>query len=162
MTGTELGALHALEVPTTAGSLLVPSACIAEVVPICPLVAQPLSPPWVLGIMAWRSRAVPVVSLEVMMGRAPTTDASLTDMKGGRRQRRGGKITVFYPLPARSPWEFFGVLASAEPQTRIVDGTVLTGAEASAGNALVAMTVRIDDSVFLIPDLGALSAMLYP
>ncbi|MDA8364841.1 MAG: chemotaxis protein CheW [Gammaproteobacteria bacterium] len=161
MKSVNLGALHALEIPTRTGSLLVPSACIAEVVPNRALAELPLSPQWVLGVMAWRSRPVQVISLEALMGGAGAATDGVPDPVAGRRQRGTGKVVVFYPLPGRNPWEFFGVAACSEPQSRVVDGAVLTGTADGPDNSIIAMTVRLGQSVLSIPDMSALSVALY-
>ncbi len=153
--------LHALEIPTRALSLLVPSACVAEVVSPTVLAALPLSPEWVLGVMGWRSRPVPVISLENMTGGAEVASESLSAADPGARRRRSGKIVVFYPLPGRKPWEFFGIVACSEPQSRVVDSVALASAVVVPNSGIIAMTVQIGNSSVAIPDMNALAAALY-
>ena len=64
--------VHALEIPMRTLSLLVPSACIAEVSSIVPITRVPRSPAWVLGVVGWRSRPVTILSMEALIsGGAP-------------------------------------------------------------------------------------------
>jgi len=141
--------VHALEVPTESLPLLLPSACMAEVVPVTALTRVPLSPPWALGVLGWRSRPVPVFSYDLLAGhewRSP-----------GQRAR----IVVLYPLPGRAEWEFVGLLSSAEPQTRSVDAA-LAGVSVQDSYPCIAAGLRIQDRVVGIPDFAALAKALYP
>ncbi|MHB8346655.1 MAG: chemotaxis protein CheW [Acidiferrobacterales bacterium] len=162
MTGATSQPLHALEVPIRTLSLLVPSACVAEVVPPSALTALPLGPEWVLGVMGWRSRPVPVISLERVIGGAEAASEPLPAAETGARRRRSGKIVVFYPLPGRKPWEFFGIVACAEPQSRVLDSAALAGAVVVPNGGIIAMTVQFGNSAMAIPDMNALAAALYP
>ena len=154
--------LHALEIPTQALSLLVPSACVAEVVSHCALAALPLGPQWVLGVMGWRSKPVSVISLETLMGVVAASPGPLPDSNTGPRRRGNRKIVVFYPLPGRKPWEFFGIVTCAEPQSHVVDSAALASAVSTQNGGIIAMTVQLGSSVVAIPDMGALAAVLYP
>ena len=143
------GSIHALEVPTYTLPLLLPSACIAEVVPIANLAPVPQSPPWVVGALGWRSRPVPVFSYDVLAGgewHAP-----------GPRAR----VIVLYPLPGREPWEFVGVLAASEPQSREIDAGIASVAVGDSHPGIAA-GLRINDRLVGIPDFAALAAILYP
>src|SRR5688500_5074016 len=106
--------IHALAIPTRAGSLLVPSATIAEVVNVSALTPLPLSPGWVMGAIGWRSLAVTVVSFEALLGGAATAPVA------------GSKVVVFYPLAGRPQTEFFAVLSSAEPRPQPLDNSAIS------------------------------------
>lgn len=153
--------LHALEVPTRVVSLLVPSTCVAEVVSRSTYVSVPLSPDWVLGVMSWRSRPVPVISLEPLIDPG-SVQSGIQNSDGTGAQRRGSKIVIFYPLPGRNPWEFFGIVTSAEPQSRVIDSGEGSVVAAVPGNKIIAMTIQVGDAALAIPDLDALAALLYP
>ncbi len=163
MSSVDLQPVHALEVPTRAVSLLVPSACVAEVVSPTALVSVPLSPEWVVGVMGWRLRPVPVISIEHLMGRGSSASGmERADARLEARRRNAGKIVVFYPLPGRKPWEFFGIIAAAEPQSRVVDSNALAESVDVPGNIYIASALRLGDSILSIPDMDALSAAFYP
>ena len=143
------GAVHALEIPTETLPLLVPSACMAEVVSYAPLARVPQSPAWLLGVLGWRSRPVPVISYDVLAG--------------GSFQAPGprARVVVLYPLPGREPWEFVGILASSEPQSRSIDAGF-----ASAGMhdsyPCIAAGLRLNARLVGIPDFAALAKVFYP
>jgi chemotaxis signal transduction protein len=141
--------VHALELPNSILPLLLPSACMAEVVPYTRLAHVPHAPPWVLGVLGWRLRPVPVISYEVLAGGefyAP-----------GPRAR----IVVLYPLPGRETWEFVGLFASSEPQSRAIDAEAASVTVQDSFPA-IATALRIGDRMLGVPDFSALVRLLYP
>lgn len=144
--------MHLLEIPLSRFQLLVPSATVAEVVTMSPLLRIPRVPPWVLGVLGWRGRAVPVISFEALLLSAAPEPAART------------KMVVFYPLPGRSDTEFFAMLSVREPQPRvIVDADdVVANPAGAVESPYVASTVKLGDSTLLIPDFDALKAAFYP
>jgi chemosensory pili system protein ChpC len=141
--------VHALEVPNHALPLLLPSACMAEVVPYSQLAPVPQAPPWFLGVLGWRLRPVPVFSYEALAGGEPAAP--------GPRSR----VVVLYPLPGRESWEFVGVLSSAEPQSRLIDASATPVAVQDA-YPCIASGLRFDNRLVGIPDFTALARILYP
>ena len=141
--------VHALELPNYTMPLLLPSACMAEVVALTKLARVPHAPPWFLGVLGWRLRPVPVISYDILAtgeGSAP-----------GPRSR----VVVCYPLPGREPWEFLGILASSEPQSRQIDAT-FKSVSVQDSFPCIAAGLRIDDRMVGIPDFQALADLLYP
>lgn len=144
--------IHGLEIPIAGLSLFLPSATIAEIVNLGALTAVPFAPPWLLGVLGWRTVAVPVVSFEALLGGAV---AAL---------RPQSKVVVLYPLRGRADWEFTGILTSAEPRPHMVQPA--TTAAASADELPVtpylATGIRLNDRLFGIPDLDRLRQAYYP
>ena len=141
--------VHALEVPTDSLPLLLPSACMAEVVALPRLARVPNSPSWLLGVLGWRLRPVPVVSYDMLLGgeaHAP-----------GPRAR----VVVLYPLPGRKAWEFVGILSASEPQSRIIDSGVAPVA-LNDSFRYIAAALKFDERTVGIPDFAALARVLYP
>ena len=149
MKKSSLQSVHALEIPTNALSLLVPSACVAEVGAVMAIKPLPGSPSWVLGVVGWRSRPVPVVSIEGLMGGKV--------MPAGSRS----KIIILYPLPGRPASAFFGILAASEPQSRTIDSSALENS-AELDNPFIAAALKLDRGVVGIPDFDALKKAFYP
>lgn len=153
MRGRIQAQVHALLLPLQQISLLVPTALIAEVVNLDDLVPVPRSPAWMLGALNWRARAVPVVSFDVLLGHVPQPP--------GRR----AKLVVFYPLEGRQSWEYFAVMAAAEPQPRAFsdqDATQLKGAVAVSSSPYVAMALNLGGELAVIPDFVTLYQTFYP
>jgi chemotaxis signal transduction protein len=141
--------VHALEVPTDTLPLLLPSACMAEVVALAHLARVPHAPAWCLGVLGWRLRPVPVVSYDVLVGGQPRSP--------GPRAR----VVVLYPLPGRESWEFVGLLAAAEPQSRQIDAGVASVAVQDSYPGIAA-GIRFDNRLVGIPDFAALARLFYP
>lgn len=142
--------IHTLMVPLHRLALLVPSALVAEVVNPAPLSPLPLAPVWLKGVLSWRSRPVPVISFEDLLGAETGTPTPRA------------KIVIFYPLPGRRPYEFFGVQSLAEPQPRTFHDAQQLQNRVEHRSPLAAAAMQIDSTLALIPDLQALSATLYP
>lgn len=149
MSTTVRDPVHALEVPTDNLPLLLPSACMAEVVALPALARVPHAPPWLLGVLGWRLRPVPVVSYDLLAGGEGHTP--------GARAR----VVVLYPLPGRQPWEFVGLLSVSEPQSRIIDGGVAPAALEDSFR-YIAAALKFDERTVGIPDFAALAKVLYP
>jgi chemotaxis signal transduction protein len=141
--------VHALEVPTDTLPLLLPSACMAEVVALAHLARVPHAPAWCLGVLGWRLRPVPVVSYDVLVGGQPRSP--------GPRAR----VVVLYPLTGRESWEFVGILANSEPQSRVIDNAVAS-VTVQASFRYIAAALKLDERIVGIPDFTALARVFYP
>ena len=67
--------LYSLLVPLADERLIVPRACVAEVVRYTPPVQKETEHPWMLGSISWNGRDLPVVAFEGAIGKevpAPT------------------------------------------------------------------------------------------
>jgi chemosensory pili system protein ChpC len=142
--------IHALAIPTRAGSLLVPSATIAEVVNVSTLAPIPLGQVWLLGAISWRTMAVPVISIEALFGQAPLAANALS------------KAVVFYPLSGRAHWEYFAVLSSAEPRPQPLDASAIAVPPAELPKSYVAAGLKIGGQTMWIPDFEGLKQAFYP
>lgn len=150
MNDSTLQPVHALEIPMRTLSLLVPSACIAEVGSLVPVTRVPRCPPWVLGVIGWRSRPVTIISMDALVsGGAPPP-------------AQGAKMVILYPLPGRPAMDFFGFLASAEPQSHTIDSAMAADSADMPGNPFFAAAIRLERGVAGIPDFDALARAFYP
>lgn len=140
--------IHGLLLPVGDRFLLVPSALVAEISVLTKLTPLPLSPNWVLGVMSWRSRPVPVCDLARFWG-PPVTP--------GEKSR----LVVFYPLPGRKPTEFFALITSAEPQPRTVDTPAILLTDDDAVHPYLAVSLDLDAKRAGIPDIEALKGLFY-
>jgi len=144
--------IHTLEIPLGGLSLVVPSAAVAEVVTAGALVPLPQAPLWVIGVLGWRSHAVPVISFEALCGGEQLGVSAMS------------KMVVFYPLTGRNEWEFFGVLTQAEPRPQPVDAGAVIAAEPSElpDTPYIAAGLKADGRLLAIPDFDALKKAFYP
>lgn len=143
--------LYSLLVPLADERLIVPRACVAEVVRY----AQPRrpegAPPWLLGTIDWSGRALPLVSFEGAIGR---------DVPEGTGRAR---VVVFYASGGRLKTGYFGLVTQGFPQLVRVNRSVLK-LDSAAGEwpegAPVLCRVRMINEYPLIPHLERLEEMI--
>jgi chemosensory pili system protein ChpC len=146
----ETDELYSLLVPLTEDRLIVPRACVAEVVRFSQPDHEEGAHQWMLGTINWNGRQLPVVSFEGLLGKdvpAPT----------GRT-----RIVVFYAGGGELRTGFFGVLTQGFPQLVRVNRDVLSlhTTEGWPDGAPVLCRVKMINEFPLIPDLESLEALL--
>lgn len=143
--------VHSLEVPLEGITLLLPSAAVAEVINLQNMASVPFSQPWLNGAIGWRTLAVPVISFETLMGAA------------AGKKMSAGKIVILYPLAGRKDWEFFAMLATAEPRPQVLDGTQAAAEGPELPDSpYIATGMKVDNRLMFIPDFNALKRAFYP
>lgn len=147
---TENEELYSLLVPLDEDRLIVPRACVAEVVRYTPPEHGAASTGWLLGSVNWNGRALPVVSFEGTLGRDVPA--------GGGRTR----IVVFYASTGQVRTGYFGVLTQGFPQLVRVNRAVLKldATEGWPEEAPVLCRVRMINEYPLVPDLENLESMI--
>ena len=142
--------LYSLLVPLVDERLIVPRACVAEVVRYTPPVQKDGSQNWMLGTISWNGRDLPVVAYEGAIGKdipAPT----------GRT-----RVVVFYGSTGAVRAGFFGILTQGFPQLVRVNEEVLKldSSEGWADDAPVLCRVKMINEFPLIPNLETLEKMI--
>ena len=142
--------LYSLLVPLSDDRLILPRACVAEVVRYTPPEQQPGSQNWMLGTISWNGRELPVVAFEGTIGKdipAPT----------GRT-----RVVVFYSSTGKMKTGYFGVLTQGFPQLVRVNREVLhlDSTEGWPEDAPVLCRVKMINEYPLVPDLEALEIMI--
>lgn len=142
--------LYSLLVPLAEERLIVPRACVAEVVRYAPPDKRDGARDWMLGTISWNGRELPVVSYEGAIG------TELPPPTGRTR------VVVFYSITGNVRPGFFGILTQGFPQLVRVNEEVLKleSTEGWAADAPILCRVRMINEFPLIPDLEALEAMI--
>lgn len=143
--------LYSLLVPLADERLIVPRACVAEVVRYtAPEAKAGGREPWVLGAFNWNGRLLPLVSFEGALGR-PVPDAS------GRT-----RIVVFHAIRGKLRAGHFGMLTQGFPQLVRVNREVLRPDDSAdwPEDAPVYCKVKMINEYPLIPDLERLEEIL--
>lgn len=146
----ETDELYSLLVPLTEDRLIVPRACVAEVVRYSQPDHEEGAHKWMLGTVNWNGRQLPVVSFEGLLGKdVPATT--------GRT-----RIVVFYAGGGQLKTGFFGVLTQGFPQLVRVNRDVLSlhTTEGWPEEAPVLCRVKMINEFPLVPDLESLEALL--
>jgi len=142
--------LYSLLVPLVDERLIVPRACVAEVVRYTPPVQQDGNQNWMLGSISWNGRDLPVIAFEGAIGKdvpAPT----------GRT-----RVVVFYSSTGGVRSGFFGVLTQGFPQLVRVNEEVLQleSTEGWPADAPILCRVKMINEFPLIPNLEKLEEMI--
>lgn len=147
---SEAEELYSLLVPLADDRLIVPRACVAEVVRFSDPTVQEGAHNWMLGTVSWNGRELPVVSFEGAIGKEVPVPTGRT------------RIVVFYASTGQIKTGYFGVLTQGFPQLVRVNRDVLK-LESKDGwpeGAPVLCRVRMINEFPMIPHLEQLEAML--
>jgi len=147
---SETEELYSLLIPLSEDRLIVPRACVAEVVRFTAPEHEAGAHAWMMGSVNWNGRSLPVASFEGALGK----DVPVTT---GRT-----RIVVFNATTGQLKTGYFGVLTQGFPQLVRVNEDVLQlhTTEGWPKNAPVLCRVKMINEFPLIPDLEKLEAML--
>ena len=135
--------LYSLLVPLANERLIVPRACVAEVVRYARPDPVDGTPDWYLGQFAWNGRELPLVAFEGLIGER------LPEISGRTR------VIVFSAIAGVLQQRYFGVLTQGFPQLVRVNREVLRleSSETWRDDQPVICKVRMINEYPLIPDL---------
>jgi chemosensory pili system protein ChpC len=142
--------LYSLLIPLTEDRLIVPRACVAEVVRFSSPEKEAGAHDWMLGSVTWNGRPLPVISFEGALGKDVPAITGRT------------RIVVFYASTGQLKTGYFGVLTQGFPQLVRVNKDVLQlhTTEGWPQDAPVLCRVKMINEFPLIPNLEKLEAML--
>ena len=142
--------LYSLLVPLADERLIVPRACVVEVVRFSSPDNEAGAHRWMMGTVNWNGRELPVVSFEGTLGKDVPAATGRT------------RIVVFYSSTGKLKTGYFGVLTQGFPQLVRVNKDVLDlhTTEGWPDDAPVLCRVKMINEFPLIPDLEKLEAML--
>lgn len=147
---SETEELYSLLVPLAEDRLIVPRACVAEVVRFSSPEKEAGAHDWMLGSVTWNGRPLPVISFEGALGKDVPAITGRT------------RIVVFYASTGQLKTGYFGVLTQGFPQLVRVNKDVLQlhTTDGWPQDAPVLCRVKMINEFPLIPDLEKLEAML--
>jgi chemosensory pili system protein ChpC len=147
---SEAEELYSLLIPLTEDRLIVPRACVAEVVRFSSPEKEAGAHDWMLGSVTWNGRPLPVISFEGALGKDVPAITGRT------------RIVVFYASTGQLKTGYFGVLTQGFPQLVRVNKDVLQlhTTDGWPQDAPVLCRVKMINEFPLIPNLEKLEAML--
>jgi chemosensory pili system protein ChpC len=147
---SETEELYSLLIPLAEDRLIVPRACVAEVVRFSSPEKEAGAHDWMLGSVTWNGRPLPVISFEGALGKDVPAITGRT------------RIVVFYASTGQLKTGYFGVLTQGFPQLVRVNKDVLQlhTTEGWPQDAPVLCRVKMINEFPLIPNLEKLEAML--
>ena len=143
--------LYSLLVPLAEDRLIVPRACVVEVVRYTRPERPGGSLSWMLGTLTWSARELPLVSFEGAIGK---------DVPEGSGRTR---VVVFYSSTGQVRGGYFGILTQGFPQLVRVNREVLKLDQEEgdwAEGAPVLCRVKMINEYPLIPNLEQLERMI--
>ncbi len=142
--------LYSLLVPLVGERLIVPRACVAEVIGYQTPADMTNAPPWYLGVVPWNGASVPVVSFEGALGQA-------LPLVSGRT-----RIVVFHATLGKLQSGCFGLVTQGFPQLVRIHADVIQPdpSRSFSDRSPVICQVRMVNETPLIPDLQRLELMI--
>ena len=142
--------LYSLLVPLVGERLLVPRACVAEVIGYQTPAEMTNAPPWYAGLVSWNGQNVPVISFEGALG------MPLPAISGRTR------IVVFHAPGGPLQSGYFGMLTQGFPQLVRVSAEVIRAdpTRSFPERSPVLCQVRMINETPLIPDLQRLEELI--
>jgi chemosensory pili system protein ChpC len=142
--------LYSLLIPLAQERLIVPRACVAEVVTWQQPEAVEGTPPWYVGTIHWSGRAVPVISFEGLCGQHAPPPGSRT------------RIVIFVGLSNQVTGGYFGVVTQGFPQLVRVNPDVVKAdpSRTFTERGPVLCQVRMLNESPLIPDFDCIEQMI--
>ena len=123
--------VYSLLIPIVDGRLIIPRACVAEVIGFHTPSEMTGAPPWYIGVVTWNGRQVPLISFEGACGQ------NIPPASGRTR------IVVFHCIGARLEGGYFGIVSRAVEE-----------------RAPIVCYVRMVNESPLVPDLERLEEMI--
>ena len=142
LTGQKAEAVHCLSIPLKDLNLLLPNAAVAEVIGYAE--AEPIegAPPWLLGRLSWRDRAVPLISFESAMG--------VENVSAGNR------IAILNTLNSNSRVPYIGIILQDIPSLLRVKQESIESRTTDQELQSVSAYVTVAGGSYVIPDLDEL------
>lgn len=136
-------------IQVTGGRLLLPNACIAEILSVADPEPIDGAPDWLLGRIRWRGWQVPLVAYSTLAGLG-AHDPAL----------RGQRVLVLKTLNGDPRMPYFALLTEGFPRLVTISPTQLDERADAALDDVVAAAVRFQDEDALVPDLDAVERRL--
>ncbi|HJS88928.1 MAG TPA: chemotaxis protein CheW [Steroidobacteraceae bacterium] len=142
--------IYSLLVPLAEGRLIVPRACVAEVVGFQVPSEMTGAPPWYIGTVLWSGKQVPLASFEGACGQAIPAPSGRT------------RVVVFHCLGTRLDAGNFAIVSQGFPQLVRVSSDVVRpdNSRVFPERAPVICQVRMVNETPLVPDLERLEEMI--
>ena len=136
-------------IPISGGCLVLPNTAVAEVINYSEPTPVAEGPEWLLGLLSWRERDVPLLSFEVLSGQPkPAFQAR-------------ARIVVLNALGGNPDLNFFAVLVQGIPQLANIDESRIAAMDyAPEAGSVIASRVVVDGVTAEIPDLDAIEQRL--
>lgn len=136
-----------LMVPLEQHNILVPNACVAEIVSYTISEKEEGVPEWVAGNLVWRDLTLPCVSFEKLIGNIDVTS------------EESKRIAIFNTITESFNKRFYGLAISGIPRlVRVIEQEIVE--EEVQKSAFEKVHVKVNGEACIIPDLEAIEKLL--
>ena len=141
--------LRGVVIQVAGGRLMLPNACIAEILSVADPEPIEGAPDWLLGRIRWRGWQVPLIAFSTWAGMGEH-DASL----------RGQRVLVLKTLGGDTRLPYFAMLTQGFPRLVTVSPAMLVEQPDVQLGEGVAAAVRYQDEEALVPDMDSIEQRL--
>ncbi len=141
--------LRGVVIQVAGGRLMLPNACIAEILSVADPEPIENAPEWLLGRIRWRGWQVPLIAFSTLAG-IGEHDASL----------RGQRVLVLKTLGGDARLPYFALLTQGFPRLVTVSPAMLVEQPDAELGEGVAASVRYQDEEALVPDMDGIEQRL--
>lgn len=141
--------LRGVVIQVAGGRLMLPNACIAEILSVADPEPIEGAPDWLLGRIRWRGWQVPLIAFSTLAGMGEH-DASL----------RGQRVLVLKTLGGDARLPYFAMLTQGFPRLVTVSPAMLVEQPDVQLGEGVAAAVRYQDEEALLPDMDSIEQRL--
>lgn len=142
--------LRGVVIQVAGGRLMLPNACIAEILSVADPEPIDGAPDWLLGRIRWRGWQVPLIAFSTLAG-IGEHDASL----------RGQRVLVLKTLGGDARLPYFALLTQGFPRLVTVSPAMLVEEPDAELGQGVAAAVRYQDQEVLVPDMDSIEQRLH-
>lgn len=142
--------LRGVMIQVAGGRLMLPNACIAEILSVADPEPIEDAPDWLLGRIRWRGWQVPLISFSSLAG-IGEHDAAL----------RGQRVLVLKTLGGDARLPYFALLTQGFPRLITVSPAMLAEEPDAPLGEGVAAAVRYQDEAALVPDMDGIEQRLH-
>jgi len=135
-------------IPVTGEDLILPNVAVAEVISYSQ--AEPVTdkPEWLLGMLAWRERTIPLIAFEAVCGQ-PLPETG-----------RGTKIAILNAITGQKGLEFYGIILQGIPHLMSADAASVSALEGEPEHPAILSRVEVHGQPAVIPNLDTLEPMI--
>ena len=141
--------LRGVVIQVAGGRLMLPNACIAEILSVADPEPIENAPEWLLGRIRWRGWQLPLIAFSTLAG-IGEHDASL----------RGQRVLVLKTLGGDARLPYFALLTQGFPRLVTVSPAMLVEQPDAELGEGVAASVRYQDEEALVPDMDGIEQRL--
>lgn len=140
--------VRCLVLPLYGMSLLVPNTIIAEVIDYKPAEAAGHMPEWMVGMLSWRGRNVPVISFERLLGQDTGS------------YHEGHRYIICNTLNGNSRMPFFALEIQGIPHLTMVKNSMLEYDSEGKREPAVLASLRLSEESVIVPNIDVMEKML--